>query len=166
MEAFPNAVQCLLCSDSPNSLIYLYCSEDTAVTMEFPTDPGISTSMSLRYLNAVLGFFQHARYITVGRFAPASARVSSPPDLKECMVNDVCFPALRTCTFSAFVISGAKLGVSPLIGVPVYGRREILGKRYPYVIFHPGAVPTAMYCSTPLTKHVVIRLVLYSTVMR
>ena len=40
MGAFPNAAQCLLCSHSPNSLISLYCSGDTPVTMEFPTDPG------------------------------------------------------------------------------------------------------------------------------
>ena len=43
MGAFPNAAQCLLCSDSPNSFIYLYFSGDTSVTIEFPTDPGIST---------------------------------------------------------------------------------------------------------------------------
>ena len=73
----------VLCSESPNSLISLYCSGDIPVTIEFPTDPGISTSMSLRYLQAVLGFFQNARCITVGRSSPASARVSTPPDLKE-----------------------------------------------------------------------------------
>ena len=93
MAAFPNAAQCLLCSESPNSLISLYCSGDTPVTIEFPTDPGISTSMSLRYLQAVLGFFQNARCITVGRSSPVSARVSASPDLKECMVNAVRSPA-------------------------------------------------------------------------
>ena len=46
MGAFPNAAQCLLCSESPNLFISLYCSGDTPVTIEFPTDPGISTSMN------------------------------------------------------------------------------------------------------------------------
>ena len=45
--------------------------------------------MSLRYLQAVLSFFQNARCITVGRSSPARSRVSAPPDLKECMVNAV-----------------------------------------------------------------------------
>ena len=166
MGAFPNAAQCLLSSGSPNSLISLYCFGDTPVTIEFPTDPGISTSMSLRYLQAVLGFFQNVRWITVGRSSPASARVSGPPDLKECMVNAVRSPALRACTLSAFVISGADMGVFPLMGFPVFGRREILGKRYPCVMFQPSAVPTAIYFSTALLGHVVIRLVSYSTVMR
>ena len=123
MGAFPNGAQCLLCPDSPNSLISLYCSGDTPVTIEFPTDTGISTSMSLKYLQAVLGFFQNARCITVGRSSPASVRVSAPSDLKECMVNTVCSPALRACNFSAFVISGADMGVFLLMNVPVFGRR-------------------------------------------
>ena len=135
MGAFPSAAQCLLCSESPNSLISLYCSGDTPVAIEFPTDPAISTSMSLRYLQAVLSFFQNARCITVGRSSPARSRVSAPPDLKECMVNAVRSPALRACTLSAFVISGADMGVFPLMGAPVFGRREILGKRYPCVMF-------------------------------
>ena len=75
MGAFPNAAQCLLCSESPKSLVSLYLSGDTPVTIELPTYPGISTSMSLRYLQAVPGFFQNARCITVGRSSPASARV-------------------------------------------------------------------------------------------
>ena len=167
MGAFPNAAQCLLCSESPNTLIYLCCSGDTPVTIEFPTDPGISTfSMSLRCLQAVLGFFQNARCITVGRSSPASARVRALPDLKECMVNAVRSPALRACTLSAFVMSDADMGVFPLMGALVFGRREILGKRYPCVMFQPSAVPTAMYCSTALMGHIVIRLVSYSTVMR
>ena len=114
MGAFPNATQCLLCSESSNSLISLYCSGDAPATIEFPTDPGISTSMSLTYLQAVLGFFQNARCITVGRSFPASARVSVLPDLKECMVNAVRSPALRACSLSAFVVSGADIGVFPL----------------------------------------------------
>ena len=129
MGAFPNAAQCLLCSESPNSLISLYCSGDTPVTIEFLTDPGITTSMSLRYLQAVVGFFQNARCITVGRSPPVSARVSAPPGLKEFMVRAVRSPALRACTLSAFVISGADMGVFPLMGAPVFGRLEILGKR-------------------------------------
>ena len=56
--------------------------------------------MSLRYLQAVLGFFQSACCITVGRSSPAHARVSAPPDLKECMVNAVRSPALRACTLA------------------------------------------------------------------
>ena len=156
MGAFSNAAQC----------ISLYCFGDTSITIEFPTDPRISTSMSLRYLQAVPGFFQNARCITVGRSSPVTARVSTPPDLKECMVNVVCSPALRACTLSAFVISGADMGVFPLMGVPVFGRREILGKRYPCVMLQPSAVPSAMYCSTALTGHVAIRLVSYYTVMK
>ena len=163
MGVFPNVAQCLLCSDSPNSVFSLYCSGDTPVTMEFPTDPGISTSMSLRYLQAVLGFFQNARCITVGRSSLANARVSASLDLKECMVNAVRSLALSACTCSAFVISGADMGVFPLMVVPVFHCRNILEKRYPFVMFQPSAVPSAMYCST---GHVVIRLVSYSTVMR
>ena len=104
MGAFPNAAQCLLCSESPNSLISLYCSGDTQVTIEFPTHPRISTSMSLRYLQALLGFFQNARCLTVGRSSPVSARVIAPPALKECMVNAVRSPALRACILSAFCL--------------------------------------------------------------
>ena len=63
-------------------------------------------------------------------------------------------------------IYGADMDVFPLMGAPVFGRLEILGKRYPCVMFQPSAVPTAMYCSTALMGHVVIRLVSYSTVMR
>ena len=48
--------------------------------VEFPTDPGISTSMSLRYLQAVISFFKNARCITVGRSSPARSRVGAPPD--------------------------------------------------------------------------------------
>ena len=122
--------------------------------------------MSLRYLQAVLSFFQNARRITVGRSSPARSRVSAPPDLKECMVNAVRSLALCACTLSAFVISGADMGVFPLMGAPVFGRREILGKRYPCVMFQPSAVSTAMFYSTALMGHVAIRLVSYSTVMR
>ena len=125
MGAFPNAAQCLLCSESPNSLISLYCSRDTPVTIEFPTDPGISTSMSLRHFQAVLGFFQNARCITLGRSSPASARVDAPPDLKECMVSAVRSPALRVCTLSIFVVSGADMVVFPLMGAPMFGYQEI-----------------------------------------
>ena len=80
------------------------------------------------------------------------------------MVNAGRSPALRACAFSTFVISGADMGVFPLMGVLVFGRRELLGKSYPCVMFHPSAVPIAMYCSIALTGHVVIRLVSYSTV--
>ena len=68
--AFPIAARCLLCSDRPNSLNCLYCSGDIPVTVEFPTDPGISTSTSLVYLHAVLDFFQNARCTTVGAPPP------------------------------------------------------------------------------------------------
>ena len=164
--AFPKAAPCLLCSTGPNSLISLYCSGDIPVTIEFPTDQRFSASMSLRYLQAVLGFFQNARCITVGRSSPASARVSGPSDLKECMVNAVRSPALRACTFSTFVISSADMGVFLLLGVLVFGCRELLGKRHPCIMFHPSAVAIVMYCSTVLTGHVVIRSVSYSTIMR
>ena len=82
------------------------------------------------------------------------------------MVNAVRFLALCACTLSAFVISVADMGVFLLMGAPVFGRRETLGKRYLCVMFQPSAVPTAMYCSTALMGHVVMRLVSYSTVMR
>ena len=36
MGAFPNVVQCLLCSDRLNLLDFLYCFVDTPVTMRFP----------------------------------------------------------------------------------------------------------------------------------
>ena len=116
MGAFPKAAPCLLCSNSPNSLFPPYCSGDTPVTIEFPTDPGFSTSLSLKYLQAVFGFFPNARCITAGRSSPASAGVSGPSDLKEYMVNAVRSPALRACTFSTFVIYGADMGVFPLMG--------------------------------------------------
>ena len=153
MDAFPNAAQCQLCLDCLNSLISLYCSGDTLVIMGFPKDPGISASLSLRYLYAVLGFFQNARCITVERSSPASARAIVPPNLKDCMASAVRSSALRACTFSAFVTSGADMEVSPLMGVPVFGRWEILGKRYPFVMFQPSAIPTAMcspYCDVLL----------------
>ena len=137
--------------------------------MEFPEDPGISSSMSLRYFRAVVGVFQNARCITVCKSSPASARVSAPSNLNECMVNAVRSPALRACTFIAFVTSGADMGVFPLTDVPVFGRWEILGKRYPSVMFQLSAVPTAMYCSTAHMGHVVhtlsVTVVLYGQEM-
>ena len=162
--AFPNAAQCLLCSDSPNSFIYLYCSGDTPVATGFSTDPSISTSMSMGYLHAVLGFFENARCITIGRSFPVGTRVSASPDLKECMVNAERSLALRACMFGAFVISDAGMGVFLLRGVPTFGRQMIVGKRYPSVMFQSSAVPTAMYCSAALI--VALHLVSYSTVMR
>ena len=81
------------------------------------------------------------------------------------MVSAVRSPALRACNFSA-AISVADIGAFPLMSVTVFDRQEVLGKRYPSAVFQPNAVPTAMYCSTALTGHVVIRLVSYSTVMR
>ena len=71
-------------------------------------------------------------------------------------MSAVRFPALRACTLSAFVLSGADMGVFPLMGAPVFGCQEILGKRHPRVMFQPSAVPTAIYCSTSLMGHVVI----------
>ena len=82
------------------------------------------------------------------------------------MVDALRSPALRACTFSAFVISGADMGVFHPMDDPVFSHREILGKRYPCVMFQPSAVHTVMYCSTALAGHVVIHLVPYSTVMR
>ena len=82
-------------------------------------------------------------------------------------VNAVLSPSLLACTFSTFVVSGADIGVFPLMGVLVFGHREFLEKRYPCVMFHPSAVPIiAIYRSIALTRHVVIRFVSYSTVMR
>ena len=118
MGVFPKAAPYLLRSNTLNSLISPYCSGDTPVTIEFPTDdPEFSTSMSLRFLQVVPDFFQNACCITVGRSSPASARVSGPSDLKESVVNAVRSPALRACTFTTFVISGADMGVFPLMGV-------------------------------------------------
>ena len=145
MGVFPKAAPYLLCSNILNSFISPCCFGDTPVTIEFPTDPGFSTSMSLRYLQAVLGFFQNARCITVGRSSPASARVSGPSDLNECMVNAVRSPALRACTFSTFVISSADMGVFPLMGV--FGRRELLRKRYPLF----GSLSRTVTCTAELS---------------
>ena len=70
------------------------------------------------------------------------------------MVNAVRSPALRACTLNAFVVSGADMGVLPLMGVlPVFGRLEILGKKYFSVMFQSSAVSTAIYCSTALMVH-------------
>ena len=76
------------------------------------------------------------------------------------MVNATRSPALHACTFSAFVIPGTDMEVFPLVGVPVFGRQEILAREkvpfLPSVMFQPSEVPTtAMYCSTALTGHVV-----------
>ena len=65
------------------------------------------------------------------------------------MVKAARSPALRACTVSAFVISGVDMGVFPLMGVPVFGRREILGERYPCVMFHPPMQPL-LRCTTQL----------------
>ena len=46
-------------------------------------------------------------------------------------------PALRAC--SAFDISGADMGVFPLMDVSLFGRREIFGKRYAPVTFQLSA---------------------------
>ena len=80
------------------------------------------------------------------------------------MVNAVRSLALCACTLSAFVIYGADMGVFLLI--PCLAVVRSSEKKYPCVMFQPSAVPTAMYCSTVLMGHVVIRLVWYSTVMR
>ena len=128
MGAFPNAAQYQLCSDSPNSLISLHRSGDTPVAMEVRKDPGSRTFTSLRYFTAVLSFFQNARCIIVGGSSPSSAGVSASPDLKECMVDVVRSAVLRSCTLSAFVISGADMGVFRRMGVLVFGRWEIFGK--------------------------------------
>ena len=53
------------------------------------------------------------------------------------MVNAVRSSGLRAC--SAFGISDAEMGVFPLLGVPVFGRWEIFGKRYASVVFQPRA---------------------------
>ena len=45
--------------------------------------------------------------------------------------------ALLAC--SVFGISGADMEVFPLVGVPVLGRWEIVGKRYASAVFQPGA---------------------------
>ena len=82
------------------------------------------------------------------------------------MVDAVRSPALRACSFSTFVISGADMGVFPLMSVLVFGRRELLGKRCTCVMFHPSAVPIAMYCLITLKGYVVMCLESYSAVMR
>ena len=68
--------------------------------------------MSLVSVRAVLGFFQNAHCIIVGRSSYARARISAPSDRNKCVVNAVHFPALRAC--SAFGISGIDMGVLPL----------------------------------------------------
>ena len=63
----------------------------------------------------------------------SSARVSALSDRQKCVVNAVRFLALRAC--SAFGISRADMGAFPLIDVPAFGRREIFGERYAFVVF-------------------------------
>ena len=54
------------------------------------------------------------------------------------MVSAVGSPTLRAC--SAFGTSGADYGVFSLImGVPVFGRWDIFGKRYASVVFQPSS---------------------------
>ena len=76
----------------PNVAQYLYCSGDTPFTVEFPTDPRISTSTGPMSLHAVLDFFQNAHCIIVGRSPPARACASAPSDGKKCVVNAVRSP--------------------------------------------------------------------------
>ena len=101
------------------------------------TDPGTSTSTSLVSVHAVLGFFQNAHCIIVDGSSLASACVSVPSDRKKCVVNAGRFLALRVS--SAFGISGADMGVLPLMDVPAFDRWEIFGKRYASVVFQLSA---------------------------
>ena len=139
MDAFLNAAQCRLSWDSSNVLISLYCSGDTSVTIGFRTGPKISTYIRLRYFHAVLGFFQNTRCIIASRSSRASADVNVSPDLKEWMVNTTHSPSLRVWTLSALVMSGADMGVFPVMGVPVFGRWEIVEERHSSVMFQPSA---------------------------
>ena len=93
--------------------------------------------MTLVSVHTVLAFFRNAHCINVSRSSPASTRVRAPSDRKKCVVNAVYFPALRAC--SAFGISGADMGVVPLMDVPAFCRWEIFGKRYASVVFQPSA---------------------------
>ena len=102
--------------------------------------------MILVSARAVLGVFRNAHCIIVGRSSLASARVSATSDRKKCVVSAVRFPALRAC--SAFGISGADMGVFPLMNVPAFGRWEIFGKRYASVVFQ-----LSTYCSYGARGH-------------
>ena len=93
--------------------------------------------MSLVSVYAVLSFSRITHCIVVGRFSPASARLSAPSDRKKCVVNAVRFPALHAC--STFGISGADMGVFPLMDVPALGRWEISGKMYASIVFQLSA---------------------------
>ena len=93
--------------------------------------------MSLVSARAVLVFFRNMHCIIVGRYPAASAHVNVPSDRKKCVVNAVRLPALRGC--SAFGISGADMGVFPLMDVPAFGRWEIFGKRCAPVVFQLSA---------------------------
>ena len=157
MDAFPNAAQCRLYWDSSDVLISLYCSGDTSVTIGFRTGPEISTYIRLRYFLAVLGFFQNARCIISSRSSRASADVNASPDMKKWMVNTTHSPPLRVWTLSTLVMSGADMGVFPVMGVPVFGRWEIVEERYSSGIFQPSAE----FCFEAQAIH----LVSYSTVM-
>ena len=105
---------------------------------------------------AVLGFFRNERCIIVGRSSPASARVSALSDRKKCVVNAVRFPTLRAC--SAFDISGADMGVFPLIDVLAFDRWKVCGERYTSV--------GSSLVQTARMGHVVMQVMSFSTVMR
>ena len=77
------------------------------------------------------------------------------------MVNAVRSLALCACTLSAFVISGADMGVFLLIPGLAVVRSSEKGS-----LASCSSPAHAIYCSTALMGHAVIRLVSYSTVMR
>ena len=101
--------------------------------------------MSLVCVHAVLGFFRNVHCIIVSRSSPASARVSALYDRKKCVVNAVCFPALRAC--NAFGISGADMRVFTLIDAPAFGRWETFGEKYASVVFQLSADCSYGACS-------------------
>ena len=148
--------QCLLYSDRPKLVKFAVLFWEHPGYRGVSINPGIRTSTSLVSVHAILDFLRNAHSIIVGRSSPGSARVSAPSDREKCVVNTVSFPAVLASR--AFGISGADMGVFPLIDVPTFGRGRSSGKRTP-----PSYSSLAQ---TSLMGHVALHLVPFSTVMR
>ena len=147
-----NAANERVCSLSGNSLSCLYWSSVMPSAMPDPSDPGATTFISLIHRHAVFEFFQYALCMTVDRESPARARVSAPPDRKECRENSCVSPAARAYFFNAVDIFAAEMGREPLIGLPSRPH-EISENKYPPVMSHPTPLPISTSCVTARTGH-------------
>ena len=128
--SFPKAAHGLLCSLRGNSLNSLYWFSDTPSTMAIPSAPGETTSIRRMYSEAVFGFSQNALCMMVAVESPASARETAPPDLKECIDNFVCSPALLACRLRICDICFADNGYNPRTD------GDTVGNKYSFVMFH------------------------------